>query len=513
MGLRPQAGLLFAATLLSWSASALGQGADAEVRIDQLQPPSPDSPFTRAEGPISEFDTGIGYGFRFTADYGLAPLRTVVETGPDAGERKPVAHALLGHAGAGITPFDWMSFELGFTFAAFEKGRDDLRLNQRVPAGKPGAGDLRVGAHFRPYLSKEVDVSLGLRFWAPIGMPESYLTGNDRFFRLELVPSVAGDVDLLTYGCTLGLAPTFFAGRDGDRVATSCAAQFKLAPTVSLGVEPHVALFAFSTAEPGAQSEQAPGLGKADIAVQFEPLASLSLTFSGFQITAAGGPGLGNAPGTPKARAMLTFAWNARGEREVMAREPEDRDLDGVIDDYDGCPDEAGSKDNRGCPVDQDQDGDGIVEGDACPHDPGPPSDNELANGCPDKDNDHVADPIDDCPDEPGDDTTGCPRHARLRNGDFVIEPPIKFSPSRANLGKVDQEAIVEAIGTLRANPKVKRLQIKLGTRRSSPVLTDRRAAAILQVFNDQNVDSAQYELELDAQMQAGQVEIHALSR
>jgi hypothetical protein len=493
------------------SARADAQGTAAEVRVDTLQPPSPNSPFTRAEGPADSFDTGIGYGFRFTTDYGYGSLRTNVTSGPDAGELKPVEHALLGHVGAGLTPLDWLSLELGYTFAAFETGEDDTRLNRFVAAGKPGVGDPRVGLHLRPYLSDELDLAIGVRFWAPIGMPQSYLTSADRFFRLELVPAVSGDVDIMLYGCTLGISPLFFAGRDGDRSALSCAALFKLAPTILAGVEPHLALFAFSGTEPGATSESTPGLGSADIAVQFEPLASIAFRLDNFLVTAAGGPGLSNSPGAPAARAMLTLAWNARGERVEIEDRPDDRDLDGIIDDYDACPDEAGSKDRRGCPDPLDTDGDGIVDGDACPDAPGANYDNPDANGCPDRDNDHVADPVDDCPLEPGDETLGCPQHARLVDGDFVIDPPIAFGPSRARLSKRNRVALEEVVRTLRANPNLEQLTLKLGTRRAGRALTDRRAEALLKILNEQNVDSSRYSLELDDGLKAGRVDVHVV--
>lgn len=483
---------------------AQAQGATAEVQIDQLQPPSPNSPFTRAEGPADRFDTGIGYGFRFTTDYGLAPLRSSV--GDDV--REPVAHALLGHLGAGITPLQWLTVEVGWSFAAFETGEAEDRLNSFIAAGEAGVGGLRLGTHLRPYIDQDLSFSLGARVWAPLGMPETYLTSNERFFRVEVVPAIAGDIDLLRYGCTLGLAPLFFAGRDGDRLALSCATQFKLAPVVAMGLEPHAAIFSFSGVDLDARSEHTPGLGDADVAVAFEPLATISFKFGGFLLTAAGGPGLGNAPGTPKARALLSFGWNARGERVELDERPSDRDVDGIPDGYDACPDEAGSKKRRGCPDPRDTDGDGIVDGDACPDEPGANYEDPDANGCPDRDNDHVADPVDACPTEPGS-GDGCPEMARLADGDFVIEPPIAFRYGQARLSQENVDALVEVIRTLRANPKIEQINVKLGTRRGGRALTDRRADALLQLFNEQNLDSARYQLELDDDLQAGSVEIH----
>jgi OOP family OmpA-OmpF porin len=89
-----------------------------------------------------------------------------------------------------------------------------------------------------------------------------------------------------------------------------------------------------------------------------------------------------------------------------------DRDKDGIPDNVDRCPAEAGLKDNGGCP-DKDRDKDGVVDRkDKCPDEPGLIE----RDGCPapDKDKDGLPDDKDKCPDEPEDkdgfqDDDGCP--------------------------------------------------------------------------------------------------------
>jgi outer membrane protein OmpA-like peptidoglycan-associated protein len=81
-----------------------------------------------------------------------------------------------------------------------------------------------------------------------------------------------------------------------------------------------------------------------------------------------------------------------------------DQDKDGIADQDDLCPTEAGPESTGGCP---DTDGDGIADkDDACPTEAG------LANlaGCPDADGDGVADGKDECPNEAGSIAlNGCP--------------------------------------------------------------------------------------------------------
>ncbi len=88
--------------------------------------------------------------------------------------------------------------------------------------------------------------------------------------------------------------------------------------------------------------------------------------------------GLGDAYGTPLARAVVSLGWAPRRH---------DRDDDGVPDDADECPDlpedRDGIQDADGCPED-DADGDGVPDtDDACPLVPGPPQPDRRKNGCP----------------------------------------------------------------------------------------------------------------------------------
>jgi outer membrane protein OmpA-like peptidoglycan-associated protein len=86
-------------------------------------------------------------------------------------------------------------------------------------------------------------------------------------------------------------------------------------------------------------------------------------------------------------------------------KEAKDTDLDGMIDERDQCPLEAGTLPN-GCPI-RDTDADSIMDpDDQCPLEAGP-----LPTGCPvhDADEDGVVDASDQCINEKGVAPTGCP--------------------------------------------------------------------------------------------------------
>jgi hypothetical protein len=98
-----------------------------------------------------------------------------------------------------------------------------------------------------------------------------------------------------------------------------------------------------------------------------------------------------------------------------------DADGDGVADAGDACPTEVGTAEGNGCPLaaEGDDDGDGLPdESDACPAEPGP----QTGNGCPDADGDGVADADDACPDERGlRPLDGCPGASDL-DGDGISD-------------------------------------------------------------------------------------------
>lgn len=499
--------LAFATSAWLVSPIAMAQTYDSAVRIDQLQPASAGSPFLRAEGPRDRFDHGVGYSARVIAEYLRSPLRAAVTGGSN--EVKPVSlveHAALVHAGGQFSPTHWLNLELDVPFAVFERGAPAELVNgEPLPAGQTGLGDVRFGAHVLPVNTDTLDVQVGARFWAPTGSEAAYLQGPKRMHRVEAVLAAAGKKDSLLYGCTLGLAPMWFAGRDGDRLALSCAGVMRFGSVAQLGFEPHFAAFTYRSLP---EQEALAGLGDSRIAVSFEPMGSVGLHAGDVFIQFAGGAGLGDAPGTASARGMLSLTYAAVAKHEPTNADGPDRDLDGLPDRYDACPDEAGTEERRGCPDKMDRDGDGIMEDDACPNEPGARYDDDRANGCPDRDNDHIADPVDECATEPGEAPTGCPKYARLEGKKFVVMPPLAFATRNERLSSTQTAALVEIVRTIRANPDLGHVAIKLGTKGGTNQLADKRAAQLLAVLNEQNLESTRYELVLDDKTSDGVIKV-----
>jgi hypothetical protein len=213
--------------------------------------------------------------------------------------------------------------------------------------------------------------------------------------------------------------------------------------------------------------------------------------------------------GTPAGRLVLSGSYATVGETEKPAPErPVDSDLDGMPDKQDRCPRAAGPRRRGGCPQPRDLDGDGVVEDDACPDTPGARFDDPRSNGCPDKDNDHLADPIDRCPLEPGSDS-GCPRFARLLNDDFVVTPPVSFVPARPELIAEGRAALLEIIQTMRANPELPPVRIAIGIKGAPPPLTELRKKHILALLQEETFPQSRYELVTRDDLGSGAVAVN----
>ncbi|MDI1435096.1 thrombospondin type 3 repeat-containing protein [Polyangium sorediatum] len=511
------AGLFAFATGFSLAGSSSAQvnkaRLDEGIRIDQLQPASPESPFLRALGPHEKGTNTIEFAFGLSFDYGMGLLKAVTIDG-QGGETiaaTPVQNALLAHVGGSITPLPWLTVDLALPVGLFLNGDLQESLDRYgVIIRQPetlGVGDLRAGLHFRPVDTKAFTFVAGARFWAPVGSTASFL--SDKRLRAEVDLGVASEKGSFRWGCTAFVSPLFFidvAGSDGERIALACAAQLRAASFLWVGLEPSFAMFnqTHASVEEGKDPPSS-------IDLQIEPLASVRMAFGGMQVGLSGGPGFGGAAGAPGFRGVLSLAYVGGGKPKPMApKGPSDRDLDKIPDAEDACPDAAGPDNadpkERGCPS-SDKDGDGIRdEEDACPQSPGVKHASAEANGCPDVDNDQLPEPVDKCPTEPGPAPEGCPKYARLKGESFEIKPPIKFSTGD-QLTPEGQAALEEIAATMRANPKIEQVSVSLGTKGVSADLSDRRAQAIIFVLRSGSLDSNRYELVLRDDLRAGTVQ------
>lgn len=497
-----------AALIVTLSPGAVGAAPGQQgVRLDVLQPSSPESHFVRAEGPHAKGDDAVEFATIAGLEYASRPVRAVGvdEAGEETALGDLARHAVLARLGASVTPGGILSLEVNVPIALFVNGEDDRPITyageQATPAqAEVGIGDPRFGVHGRLLDTPEIDVIAGGRLWAPVGSQSAFL--SDRRLRGEIHLGAAGEVGALLYGGTIAVAPGFFAGRDGDRIAASLAAHVLPISAFSLGIEPSLVLLMDERAEDDRHVQLA-----------VEALAAFKLRVGPVRLGLAGGPVFGDAAGAGEIRGLFTVALTGGSRPPPPPRRPivaADRDFDAIKDDRDACPDEAGpdSRDaaRRGCPA-RDQDADGVRDDeDACPSRAGVSHPDPKANGCLDGDNDAVPDPLDSCPAEPGSDPFGCPKYARVEGNRVKIDPPIRFEGDK--LSQQGRAALEEVAATVRANPKIEQVSIGIGTTGASAQVSDDRAKAILLILRAGYLDQSRYEVVLRDDLKAGVVEI-----
>lgn len=132
-----------------------------------------------------------------------------------------------------------------------------------------------------------------------------------------------------------------------------------------------------------------------------------------------------------------------------------DTDGDGIVDKDDSCPTVAGLKSLAGCP---DADGDGVADGDdKCPNTAGP----SANDGCPwpDTDGDGVLDKDDKCPNERGEVANdGCPKvvtqEVQKRLNEYART--ILFDTGKSSIKTESREVLADIVKILNEYPDAK---------------------------------------------------------
>ena len=171
-----------------------------------------------------------------------------------------------------------------------------------------------------------------------------------------------------------------------------------------------------------------------------------------------------------------------------------DGDGDGVMDKDDKCPTVAGLKALMGCP---DADGDGVADGDDnCPNESGPAAN----NGCPwpDTDGDGVLDKDDNCPNEAGTvANNGCPE---VKPTEEVMETlneyarTILFDTGKASFRKETDEVLQAMVAIFkeypRANFDIGGHTDSVGSSSMNQALSERRANAVRDYLIANGIDA-----------------------
>ncbi|MFE8605090.1 OmpA family protein [Archangium violaceum] len=330
-----------------------------------------------------------------------------------------VGNRVTGHLLAAWAPMQWLELGLQLPLVLWQNGDDLSAQNVASPAS---TGLSTPIAHVRlGLLAQRRDAPVDLALELGVGLP-------------------VGSADTLSRDSVVRLSPKVMLGRNFGALRAGVEAGALIRPTVVLGDVGEVQDELGSEVRLGAVVATTGDGLRGELNVRgsvpltreqgsLEVLAGLRLPLGeSLEAYALGGPGFGNAPGTPTFRVLLGVAVGG-GERVDTSRR--DDDGDGVVNDEDRCPTEAGPAESQGCPV-RDADEDGIEDAaDKCPTEAGLP---EL-RGCPvrDADQDGIEDAADKCPTEAGlAERQGCPVRDADKDGieDAADKCPMEAGPA-----------------------------------------------------------------------------------
>lgn len=175
-----------------------------------------------------------------------------------------------------------------------------------------------------------------------------------------------------------------------------------------------------------------------------------------------------------------------------------DTDGDGINDELDKCPGEAGTAKYNGCPI-PDSDGDGINdELDKCPTQAGPAN----RNGCPitDRDNDGINDEEDKCPDVAGvAKNNGCPDvPPEVSKMLSSSAQNISFVTSSSKLSTASNTSLNQVVKVMNEHPEMK---VSVGghtdnTEKNAETLSESRANAIKTYLVSKGISADRIEIE-----------------
>jgi OOP family OmpA-OmpF porin len=407
---------LASAAALSSAASAQSNPADASLALNRFSPAPAGDRFFGVQSPYAAGAPGLH--LMLLADYAKDPL--VLRRESD-GEKvgAVVSDQLFFHLNGSFALWNRLNLNVEVPVALVQSGEDPTTRTTAYPSPS-GAdfGDIRLGARV-VLLGKYYDplqLSIGGYVWLPTG---SGSFTSDGELRGQPVLTLGGRTDKWVWALSGGpeirtsqpYGPvqqgTMMSGGAGIAYLFGAKRQFQVGPEMSL------ATVLEDTESRNTNAEILLG-GK----WRFMPRWEAGL---------GAGPGLTSGLGSPSVRVVASLAFTPE-----PAKDPVDRDKDGIVDEKDACPDVPGVKSDdpkkNGCPLPPDRDKDGILDqDDACPDVPGIADADPKKNGCPppsDRDKDGIIDDLDACPDVPGvadadPKKNGCPPD---RDGDGVLD-------------------------------------------------------------------------------------------
>jgi outer membrane protein OmpA-like peptidoglycan-associated protein len=499
---------LLLAVVLGWAPSLQAQTAGS-FSLDQFRPSLPGDRFFGVEGA----DPGghLVPRLMLLGDYAYRPLSLYSEPG-DVRIDDLVKNQLVVHVAAGLTLWDRLLVAADMPLVLVTSGQSTTAGTTiyQAPSGV-AAGDLRLSARVRLVgeARSPAVLSLGGHLFVQTGNGDKFAGEGGVHGTPVLVFS--GEVPFLAYAANLGVdirnQTNYINVPLGTQLVFGGAIGVLLADRMlQLGPEIYGTSLMVSSEK----------FGRATTSV--EGILGLKARLGPMVLGAGAGPGFSHGMGTPVLRALLSVAYAPEPEKPAPPpppppppkkhRKPADRDHDGIPDKDDACPDDPGvpSEDpaKNGCPPPPpDRDGDGIPDrDDACPDVKGVASSDPVQNGCPpDTDGDGIRDDVDACPNEkgvpdPDPQKNGCPKAVRVTEGEIVIMDQVQFKTGSAVILPISDDLLRQVAGVLAEHPEITKVEVQghtdnRGGKNYNRKLSQKRADAVRKwLVNYGQVDS-----------------------
>ncbi|HEX8437146.1 OmpA family protein [Archangium sp.] len=430
-----------------------------------------------------------------------------------------VSDRVTAHLLAAWAPMRWLELGVQLPLVAWQRGEELSTEGIGAPA-RTGLSTPTVQVRLG-LLSQRQDAPVDLALELGAGLP-------------------VGSADTLSRDSIVRLTPRVMVGRSFGSLRAGVEAAMVVRPAVALSEDADIRDELGNEVRLGAVlATTGEGLrGELNVrgtlpltreSNSLEVLAGLRLPVGeSTEIYALGGPGFGNAPGTPSFRLLLGAAFGG-GEKPGASRRDDDgdgvknaddtcpsvagpaerqgcpvkdSDKDGLEDAADTCPSEAGPAERQGCPV-KDSDGDGLEDAaDKCPTEAG------LAElrGCPakDSDGDSVADHLDNCPTEKGVATNaGCPEKQKqlvvIQTGKLEIKEQVFFAVGKSVIQSRSFTMLDQVAKVLQQHPEVDKMVIEghtddRGNAEANRKLSQARAEAVKGYLVSKGVEPSRLE-------------------
>ncbi len=386
--------LLLCTALLALSVSS-SASAQENFALDRYEPSERGSDWFANES--LDFRGHLRPALGIVGDWAYRPLVFYDANGDE--QAAIVEHQVFAHIGGALVLWERLRLGVNVPLLVFTRGEalnvanSSFSTSEGTTVGDPRFSvDVRLVGNYRDPFS----LAFGVQAFAPIGSQDAFASDGKVRIRPRLM--AAGDLGPVAYATQIGFN---FRARDENigadpfgNEATFSAALGVRAADGSLLVGPEI----FGSTVVSDSGDGFLERRTTPLEVIFGAKYHVS---DDWRIGAGVGPGLTRGIGAPEVRVLASIEWFPDVEK---AAAPSDRDGDGILDDKDACPDEAGvaSDDPKknGCPEAKpsDRDGDGILDDDdACPDEKGVPSDDPKKNGCPvvvppDRDGDGILD-------------------------------------------------------------------------------------------------------------------------